>query len=215
MKNENTLLQILMFSLCLMLMNFTCKDCEDSFSDFSYYSIYVSPENSVYEINDTIKIGATLKSLFELEYSETTYENANENIQFEFQIFSVEPNGENITDANESFEIIGSEGIISQLDPRGKLSIFQVANTCSQSICSFKTSIIPGESGYFGICLLGGMIGEYNPCQVLSLWPDRIICNNNNFSICEEIGTTSLRHNSSFYTSPETEGRFYFFKVNG
>ncbi len=207
-----TIYYLLIIFAFMIFSNFTCDDCEDRVHDQSDFAISLRSTQSSVDVGDTLILDGLFNSTFELKFSQTQYDNADQLIEYGLEIFEITANSIDAADARTNFDFVGIEGdvIVSQGRPF-KLSIW---NTCGSDLCMLTLGLIPQKPGYYGIVLKSGAFGMENDCQSFTLNPSEIETDGtNNFEILSEINQSSLRINRVFYKKPEAEPRLYFFKV--
>ncbi len=206
---------IFLFFISLLFCNFQCNDCKDELHDQSSFTANIFPLTEIYNVGDTISIGANFSSSIGLDYSNTIYDNSNQIISFGVQVFEVRPNDELISDGIEDFDIISKIGQIVPSPYHDDRLAKEITNICDNDKCEFLIEIIPKKKGIYCFSLLNSRFGE-TECQYLSLINNNFGLNDNNFEVCQEINTSkfSLFEGGTFYSNPEEIPRFYFLKVN-
>jgi len=192
-------------------MRFSCTNCDNELYDRTSYSALISPQTNAINIGDTLNFSSINSSLFELEFTNQSYDNSNAPISFKLALFKVEASNQDASSAREQFELIPQIGELSFRD------IFEneliMHNDCADEVCQFSLDLVPMVPGYYGIQLKYGVIQTQDECTSISLQPFEIVSNGNNFEICQEINTIRFRLDGSFYTNPGDDKNFYFFKV--
>ena len=196
----------------MILMNFTCNDCEDELHDRSNFTVILNSSQNTISIGDTLSLNTALNSLMELEFSGRIHDNSNKAINYRIEVFEARANSNDAFPARDNFELIGQVGNVNL--PPFRIWEVIIENNCGEDTCELELGIIPLKVGYFGIALRTGNFGIENECEHLSLFPNGIQSNgNNNFEIFEEINISSIRVNKSIFSNPESEKLLYFFKV--
>lgn len=209
---------VCIFFISLFFYNFQCNDCENEHHDKSSFTANIFPLKDIYNIGDTILLGTIFNSLVNLENSNTTYDNSNQNVSFVVQVFEVNPNNEVIIDGIEDFEISNRIGQIVYSPYYERRLAKEITNVCDDDNCEFLIEIIPKRKGIYCFSLLNSPFGE-KECQYFDLINNDFGLNDNNFKVCAEINTTQFRllesgAGGTYYSNPEEISRFYFFKVN-
>jgi len=194
-------------------MNFQCNDCDEELYDRSEFSSTFNTLESTIAVGDTLIMSTSLSSQIELEFSETTYDNTNQLINYGLEIFEGRENNNDAIQAREKFEFIDLKGNV--LIPEARTWEINIENTCDENLCELEFGLIPQQAGYYGFLLRLGNFGITNDCQYLTLWPSEIESGgNNNFEIFNEINLSSIRVDGAFFANPELENLLYFIKVS-
>lgn len=212
MKTTRRIFNLLFILSGLILLNFTCNDCEEEIYDSSDFSVTLNSTQNTFIIGDTLSLHTIFDSQMELENSGATYDNSDQRINFDVKIFKAHPADNHIIGGRDNFEIIGQIGDV--FIPSSRKWRVNIKNICSEDVCELELGLIPQRIGYYGISLQSGRFGTEDVCQNLTLSPTEIESNgNNNFEIFREIHLRSIRVDGSFFRNPETEELLYFFKV--
>ncbi len=196
----------------LLIMNFQCMDCADELYDNSSYSVTINPNLSTFSIGDTLILNTNLNSQILLENSGIIHDNSNLPISYSMLVFEGVNNDSTVISAIDNFDYISLDGNVTL--PNFNTWKVNISNSCNNNSCNLEFGLVPQRSGYFGLLLETGDIGNNYNCQNLSLIPIGINSSGgNNFEIFSEIDINSIRINSSFWSNPESENLMYFFKI--
>ncbi len=211
MKSSKPYATLLFIFISMILMNFTCNDCEDEIHDEVLYRVLLSDDRGVYQVGDTLVLSTSNPAITTLERSGATFDNSGQHFQFEIKVFEGLPNEIRSVSGREKFEYVEINSTVLNTSSIGYE--VRVSNVCSDSLCDMSLGIVMNEVGYFGIALDSGWFGG-DLCEFISYFPDGYEVSDNNFQVFSEINIVDNIFVDGTRYSEENFDRFlFFFKV--
>lgn len=196
----------------ILFSSFQCVECEEELHDRSNFSVTLNTTQNTLEVGDTLILRTLFDSQMELEFSGNTYDNSNQSISYEIELFYAQEGFSDAFPAREYFEFIG-QGTQVDTSSRNEWRV-KIASHCREERCGLSLGLVAQRAGYFGIALQNGRFGEHDYCKSLTLQATEIETNgSNNAEIFREIDRSGIRIDGRYVNDLATQERMYFFKV--
>lgn len=216
---KNNISNFAIFLCLITIYGFQCNDCESIDRNVSYFSLGESLTQDTYQLGDTISIRATFSSTFPLECG-GEFDNSNESVSFQFDVLRVLNQNQKIFEGIKYFEILNNRGTFTPKPMINKDFRGDIILDCNDQECEVDISFIPLKKGYFAFASLDGWFLKpysHSNCFNNITKPNLSKGRDNNFGLCNEIGTTEIVINTnntrSVVTDVKTRDEYYFFKV--